>query len=71
MESDEDMYDDNENSDTGNASSSDDDFTMEVDINNRSDRQSEYPFEVLNNDEIVQLMVDSIKEVTTVVGVSL
>lgn len=73
MESDEDTYD-NENVDSGNVSSGDDDFAMEVDINNSKDRQSEpeeYPFEVLTTDQIVQHMVDNIKEVNAVVEVSL
>lgn len=72
MESDEDTYD-NENVDSGNVSSGDDDFAMEVDINNSKDRQSEpeeYPFEVLTTDQIVQHMVDNIKEVNAVVEVS-
>lgn len=72
MESDEDTFDNNV--DSGNVSSDDDDFGMEVDINNSKERQSEpevYPFEVLTTEQIVQHMVDSIKEVNTVVEVSI
>lgn len=72
MESDEDTFD-NDNVDSGNVSSGDDDFAMdEVDINSAKERQSEpeeYPFEVLTTEQIVQHMVDSIKEVNTVVEI--
>ena len=65
------LYDD---VDSGNESSGDDvDFVMEVETNNPRERQTdidEYPFEVLSTEEIVQHMVDSIKEVNTVVEVS-
>lgn len=73
MDSDEDTFDNDNNVDSGNVSSGDDDFAMEVDINNSRERQSEpedYPFEVLTTEQIVQHMVDSIKEVNTVVEVS-
>lgn len=72
MDSDEDSYD-NDNVDSGNVSSGDDDFAMEVDINNTKDRQQEteeYPFEVLSTEQILQHMVDCIKDVNTVVEVS-
>lgn len=72
MDSDEDTFDNDNNVDSGNVSSGDDDFAMEVDINNSRERQSEpedYPFEVLTTEQIVQHMVDSIKEVNTVVEV--
>ncbi|RZF33702.1 hypothetical protein LSTR_LSTR016138 [Laodelphax striatellus] len=58
--------------DSGNESSGDEvDFPMEVEANNPRERQSEddYPFEVLSTEEIVQHMVDSIKEVNMVVEV--
>jgi len=64
------LYDD---VDSGNESSGDDvDFAMEVETNNPRERQTEvdeYPFEVLSTEEIVQHMVDSIKEVNTVVEI--
>ncbi|CAG5099484.1 Similar to arih1: E3 ubiquitin-protein ligase arih1 (Xenopus laevis) [Cotesia congregata] len=59
--------------DSGNESSGDDvDFAMEIEANNpreRSNDADEYPFEVLTTEEIVQHMVDSIKEVNTVVEI--
>lgn len=70
MDSDDDTFD---NVDSGNVSSGDDDFPMEVDMNCSKERQSEpedYPFEVLTTEEIVQHMVDCIKDVNTVVEVS-
>lgn len=70
MDSDDDTFD---NVDSGNVSSGDDDFPMEVDMNCAKERQSEpedYPYEVLTTEEIVQHMVDCIKEVNTVVEVS-
>ncbi len=63
---------DNENVDSGNVSSDGDDFAMEIESNISKERQSEpedYPFEVLTTDQIVQHMVDSIREVTAVVEV--
>ena len=71
MDSDDESFD---NVDSGNVSSGDDDFAMDVDINNPKDRQAEpddYPYEVLTTEEIVQHMVDCIKDVNTVVEVSL
>lgn len=71
MDSDEESFD-NENVDSGNVSSGDDDFAMEVDMNSSKDRQSEqdeYPYEVLTTEEIVQHMVDCIRDVNTVVEV--
>lgn len=66
------LYDD---VDSGNESSGDDvDFAMEIESANPRERATdvdEYPFEVLSTEEIVQHMVDSIKEVNTVVEVSL
>lgn len=64
--------------DSGNVSSEDEednyDF-MEVDAIQRSSNPQndplEYPFEVLTTEEIVQHMLDCIKEVTNVVEVSL
>lgn len=73
MDTDDESFDDNENVDSGNVSSGDDDFAMDVDINNTKDRQQEpeeYPYEVLTTEEIVQHMVDCIKDVNTVVEVS-
>lgn len=69
MDSDDDTFD---NVDSGNVSSGEDDFPMEVDMNSSKERQNEpedYPFEVLTTEEIVQHMVDCIKEVNTVVEV--
>lgn len=70
MDSDDDTFD---NVDSGNESSGDEDFPMEVDMNSSRERQSEpeeYPYEVLTTEEIVQHMVDCIKEVNMVVEVS-
>lgn len=70
---DENLYDD---VDSGNESSGDDvDFPMEDEQGNaHKERPSEvedYPYEVLSTEEIVQHMVDCIKEVNTVVEVCL
>lgn len=67
------LYDD---VDSGNESSDGDDvdIVMEIDYNNlreKANEVEEYPFEVLSTEEIVQHMVDSIKEVNSVVEVSL
>lgn len=66
------LYDD---VDSGNESSGDDvDFAMEIESGNLRERPNEadeYPFEVLSTEEIVQHMIDSIKEINTVVEVSL
>lgn len=62
--------------DSGNVSSEEEDNYdfMEVDAIQRSttnqNDQLEYPFEVLTTEEIVQHMLDVIKEVTSVVEVS-
>lgn len=70
MDSEEDTY---ENVDSGNESSGDDvDFAMEVEVTGHREKQADaddYPFEVLSTEEIVQHMVDSIKEVNSVVEV--
>lgn len=71
-DSDDDSTFDNENVDSGNVSSDGDDFAMEIESNISKERQSEpedFPFEVLTTDQIVQHMVDSIREVTAVVEV--
>jgi len=64
------LYDD---VDSGNESSGDDvDFAMEIESGNPRERATdvdEYPFEVLSTEEIVQHMVDCIKEVNSVVEV--
>lgn len=61
--------------DSGNESSGDDvDFAMDVETHSTRERQTEleeYPYEVLSTEEIVQHMVDCIKEVNTVVEVSM
>ena len=66
------LYDDN---DSGNESSGDDiDIAMEIEANNPRERSNdidEYPFEVLSTEQIVQHMVDCIKEVNMVVEVSI
>lgn len=71
MDSDEERPDDD--IDSGNESSGDEDFPMlDVEANNPKERQidvDEYPYEVLSTEEIVQHMVDSIREVNTVVEV--
>lgn len=59
--------------DSGNESSGDDvDFPMEIEAGNQRERAGdtdEYPYEVLSTEQIVQHMVDCIKEVNTVVEV--
>ena len=69
MDSDDESFDEH---DSGNVSSGDDDFAMDVDINQpaRSQQEEDYPFEVLTTEEIVQHMVDCIKDVNTVVEVT-
>lgn len=62
--------------DSGNVSSEEEDNYdfMEVDAIQRSNtnqNELDYPFEVLTTEEIVQHMLDVIKEVTSVVEVSL
>ena len=71
MDSEEETIDD---VDSGNESSGDDnmEFAMEIEAANPRERSSDvddYPFEVLSTEEIVQHMVDSIKEVNMVVEV--
>lgn len=61
-----------DNIDSGNVSSGEDDFPLDIDMNTK-DHQNEpedYPYEVLTTEEIVQHMVDCIKDVNTVVEVS-
>lgn len=63
------IYDD---VDSGNESSGDDDFAMEVESSHNRERQNDnedYPFEVLSTEQIVQHMVDCIREVNLVVEV--
>lgn len=71
MDSDEDALND---IDSGNESSGDDvDFVMDVDVRHDRDKNQdvdEFPFEVLSSDDIVQHMIDCIKEVNTVLQVS-
>lgn len=71
MDSEDDTKDD---VDSGNESSGDDvDFVMDETHSTR-ERQTEleeYPYEVLSTEEIVQHMVDCIKDVNTVVEVSM
>jgi ariadne-1 len=59
--------------DSGNQSEEEDNYDfMEVDAQRSTNPQNdliEYPFEVLTTDEIVQHMLDCIKEVTNVVEV--
>lgn len=62
-----------DNIDSGNVSSGDDDFPLDIDMNTK-DHQNEpedYPYEVLTTEEIVQHMVDCIKDVNTVVQVTI
>lgn len=73
MDSEEETLYDNEN-DSGNESSGSDDvdFAMEVESSTTRDRQTDsddYPYEVLSTEEIVQHMVDCIKDVNSVVEV--
>lgn len=72
MDSEEETYDD---VDSGNESSGDDvDFAMEVEVSSHREKQTDsedYPYEVLSTEEIVQHMVDCIKEVNSVVEVSM
>lgn len=59
--------------DSGNESSGDDvEFAMEVESNSSREKQNEveeYPYEVLSTEQIVQHMVDSIREVNSVIQV--
>lgn len=68
-----DFEEDEDNADSGNVSSGEEDFGMDVDISSAKDRQQEaledYPYEVLTTEEIVQHMIDCIKDVNTVVEV--
>lgn len=70
MDSDEDALND---IDSGNESSGDDvDFAMEVDVRHEREKNQDvddFPFEVLSTDNIVQHMIDCIKEVNTVLQV--
>lgn len=72
MDSEEESYDD---VDSGNESSGDDvDFPMEVEVTGHREKQTDsddYPYEVLSTEEIVQHMVDSIKDVNSVVEVTI
>ena len=70
MDSDDDFNDDN--ADSGNVSSGEDEFTMDLDMNTKAGAQEseEYPFEVLTTEEIVQHMLNCIAEVNNVVEVS-
>lgn len=64
--------DDNMYDDSGNETSGDDvDFAIEESCSTRDFQGSEddYPFEVLSTDDIVQHMVDCIKDVNTVVQI--
>lgn len=71
MDSDEDALND---IDSGNESSGDDvDFAMEVDVRHEREKNQDvddFPFEVLSTDNIVQHMIDCIKDVNTVLQVS-
>lgn len=70
MDSDIDSYADE--NDSGNVSTDDDNFAMDVDINNTRQQREDlenYPYEVLTTEDIVRHMVDCIKEVNTVVEV--
>lgn len=73
MNSDEDIPSDEV--DSGNVSSGDDvEFPMEVECNTSREKQNEveeYPFEVLSTEQIVQHMVETIKDVNSVIQVSL
>lgn len=70
MDSEEETYD----VDSGNESSGDDvDFAMDVEVTEHREKQTDsedYPYEVLSTEEIVKHMVDSIKEVNSVVEVN-
>lgn len=72
MDSDEDALND---IDSGNESSGDDvDFAMEVDVRHEREKNQDiddFPFEVLSTDNIVQHMIDCIKDVNTVLQVSI
>lgn len=61
-----------ENVDSGNVSSGEDDFPLDIDMNTKDHQNEpeEYPYEVLTTEEIVQHMIDCIKDVNTVVQVN-
>jgi len=62
-----------EENDSGNVSTddNDDNFAMDVDVNStrQTAEQENYPFEVLTTEEIVNHMVDCIREVNSVVEI--
>lgn len=72
MDSDEDALND---IDSGNESSGDDvDFAMDIDARQEREKNQDiddFPFEVLSTDNIVQHMIDCIKDVNTVLQVSI
>lgn len=67
MDSDDDVFD---KTGSGNAFSGDDDSSSEEDMDGTKKRKTESSHEVLTTEEIVQHMIDCIKEVNTVVEVS-
>lgn len=73
MDSDIDSYADENDSGNVSTDDNDDNFAMDVDINNTRQQvdQENYPYEVLTTEDIVRHMVDCIKEVNTVVEVCL
>lgn len=64
-----------EENDSGNVSTdeNDENFAMDVDVqgSRQQNEQDYYPYEVLSSDEIVQHMVDCIKDVNTVLEVKI
>lgn len=69
-----DSEDESFDGDSGNVSSGEDDFVMDVDpqfgSSNKQQDSEDYPFEVLTTEQIVSHMTDCIKEVNSVVEVS-
>lgn len=71
MDSDIESYDDENDSGNVSTDDNDDNFAMDVDVNNTRQQaeQENYPFEVLTTDEIMNHMVECIREVNSVVQV--
>lgn len=71
MDSDAEHYDDENDSGNVSTDDNDDNFAMDVDINSsrQQTEQETYTYEVLSPEEIMNHMVDCIREVNSVVEV--
>lgn len=72
MDSDTEHYEDENDSGNVSTDDNDDNFAMDVDINSSRQQaeQETYPYEVLSPEEIMNHMVECIREVNSVVEVS-